>query len=134
MTDKIYSQLKQQLKNSYSPYSKFKTAAAIETDKGLFFGNNIENASYSATVCAERAAIFNAQVHGSKKFKKLYLISSSKKDDVIPCAVCLQVMSEFFDANASVIVYSFVGKKTIYKFSDLLPVSFSKKELDNAKK
>ncbi len=134
MIDKIFLQLKEQLKNSYSPYSKFRTAAAVETDKGIFFGNNVENASYSATVCAERAAILNAQVHKSKKFKKLYLISSSKKKDIIPCAICLQVMSEFFDPNTPVIIYSFLGKKTIYKFSDLLPISFSKKELNNAKK
>lgn len=134
MADKIYLQLKKQLNNCYANYSKFKTAAIVVTDKGNYKGSNIENASYSLTICAERAAIFNAISNGAKKFKELYLISSSKKLDVIPCGSCMQVIVEFFDPNAKITVYSFTGKKVVYKVKDLLPISFTKKELNNAKK
>ncbi len=134
MKDQIYSQLKKELNNSYSPYSKFKTAALVVTDKGNYLGCNIENASYSLTNCAERSAIFNAISNGAKQFKKLYLISSSNKLDVIPCGSCLQVMAEFFKPITPIVVYSNSGKVVSYQLKDLLPKTFTKKELNNAKK
>ena len=63
------------LENSYAPYSHMNFACIVETKNGNFYeGVNIENASYGATVCAERNAIFNAVSHGEKEFKTLYLI------------------------------------------------------------
>ncbi len=132
--DSIYLEVKKQLNYSYAPYSKFKTAAIVVTDKGKFAGSNVENASYSLTVCAERCAIFNAIAHGAKEFKKLYLISSSNKLDVVPCGSCLQVMAEFFNPSTPIIVYANNGKVVEYQLKDLLPTSFTKKELNNAKK
>lgn len=124
-----FSELKKILKNSYSPYSKFKTAAIVVTDKGNFAGVNVENSSYAATVCAERNAIFSAIANGAKKFKSLYVISSSKRKDIVPCAVCLQVMNEFFGPNTEIIFFNINGASIKYKFSQLLPFSFNKKQL-----
>ena len=62
------------LKNSYSPYSKFPVAAIVVMKDGReFSGVNVENASYGATICAERSAIVSAISHGYKKgdFKEL---------------------------------------------------------------
>lgn len=61
------------LKNSYSPYSKFKVSAVLETKEGeLYTGVNIENASYPAGICAERVAIFKAISEGKKILKDLF--------------------------------------------------------------
>lgn len=127
----IYQDLKKLLKNSYSPYSKFATAAIVETDKGKFYGVNIENASYGATICAERNAIFNAITNKAKKFKKLHLISNSKRRDIIPCAMCLQVMTEFFSPNTPIDVYNINGELTSYQLKDLMPYYFNSEQLFN---
>ena len=76
------------LDNCYVPYSKMHFACIVETESGNFYeGVNVENASYGATVCAERNAIFNAVSHGERKFKALYLMTSS--DEICyPCNIC----------------------------------------------
>ncbi len=127
--NQIYIKLKKLLNNSYAEYSKFKTAAILKTDKGEFCGVNVENSSSGATVCAERNAIFNAITNGSKKFIEINLISNSKLLNIVPCGMCLQVMTEFFKSNTIVNVYNIDGKITRYKFCDLLPYAFTKKEL-----
>jgi cytidine deaminase len=120
----IYQTLKTTINNAYVPYSKFKVAALVETDKGNYLGVNVENASYSATICAERVAVTNAVANGAKKFSTLYLLTNSSKTDVVPCGICLQVMSEFFKANAKIIVFNKIGKHKIYLLSQLLSTPF----------
>ena len=127
--ENIYNILKKEIKKSYSVYSNFATCALVETDKGSFIGINIENSSYSLTVCAERVAIFNAIANGAKKFKCLYLLSNSRRNDIIPCGACLQVMSEFFNSNTPIIVFNSSGKSKQYEFKDLLKITFTKKNL-----
>jgi cytidine deaminase len=56
---------------AYAPYSNFRVGAALLSDGKIYSGFNIENASYSLTVCAERVAAVNALVDGSKNFKKI---------------------------------------------------------------
>lgn len=127
--DQYFKQLKNLLKNSYAPYSKFKTAAIVVSDKGNFQGVNVENASLGATICAERNAILNAITNGSKTFKIIYIISSSKRNDIVPCAQCLQVMAEFFNPKTKIRMYNIDGKYVDYLFGDLLPYYFNKKQL-----
>lgn len=125
-----FKQLKELLNNSYAPYSKFKTAVIVSTDKGEFAGVNVENARFSSTICAERNAIFSAIARGAKKFKTIDIISSSTKQDIVPCGVCLQVMSEFFAPNTKINFYNINGKKKVYLLKDLLPFMFNKKQLN----
>jgi cytidine deaminase len=122
--DIYFKKLQQLIKNAYAPYSKFNVAAIVSTDIGEFNGVNIENSSYSATVCAERVAIFNAIANGAKKFNTLYLLTSSNKDNIVPCGMCLQVMSEFFDMNTKIIVSNKLGKSKNYTLKQLLPKAF----------
>jgi cytidine deaminase len=129
MINNIYSQLKQLLKKSYSPYSRFATAAIVETDKGNFGGVNIENAAFGETICAERVAIFNAITNGAKKIKALYLIANSHRNDITPCGACRQVMSEFFATNTPIYVYNIDQKVKKYTYGKLLPSSFTKVNL-----
>jgi cytidine deaminase len=110
--------------NSYSPYSKFRVGAAIRSEDGrIFTGTNIENASYSMTMCAERVAIFKAISEGSKIFTDIAIVSSSK-NLTFPCGACRQVMLEFSpDLHVHLDGDSFL-------LSDLLPHGFSKDALN----
>ena len=87
------------LPNSYVPYSRFHVAAALLCKDGtVYTGNNIENASYTPTVCAERCAFFKAVYDGHRDFAAIAVCGG--KDGVItgafpPCGVCRQVMREF---------------------------------------
>lgn len=118
--------LEELLLSAYAPYSDFKVAAIVEMNDGTTFtGVNIENLSFSATMCAERVAIFSAVNHGYRKgdFKALYLLA--KRDDkVMPCFVCRQVMSEFFTGEELLYTYPNDGKVTTYQIKELIPYGF----------
>ncbi len=118
---------------SYSPYSRFAVGAALLTDDGeIFTGANIESASYSPTVCAERVAFFSA-VHGGKRdFKAIAIVGGPTTEDVssftAPCGVCRQVMAEFCGPDFEIILYDGDNIKS-YTFAELLPESFGKSNL-----
>jgi cytidine deaminase len=119
-------------KRSYSPYSSFAVGAALKCkDKDLWVpGCNVENASYGGTICAERIAVFNAiSAHDCRQFEAIVLVTKTKAGD-LPCAFCLQVLSEFVDADFP--VYSANQKEIVkqYKFSELLPHPFDKTNLE----
>lgn len=80
---------------AYAPYSSFRVGAALLCDNGkVFTGCNVENASFGATNCAERTAIFKAISEGETNFLAIAITSSSKKY-TYPCGICRQVISEF---------------------------------------
>lgn len=120
-------------KNSYSPYSKFRVGAALLTNDGsVYTGCNIENASYSATICAERTAFFKAVSEGKKSFKKLAIVGMSDfeiSEYTAPCGVCRQVMREFCDDNFEIILVKSENKYKAIKLSELLPYSFTNESL-----
>ena len=93
------------MKNAYSPYSGFKVGAAILTKDGkIFTGCNVENASYGATICAERCAATKAVSEGSNEFTAIAIVSSSDKF-TYPCGICRQFLSEFFEENGTLILW-----------------------------
>ncbi len=111
-------------KNSYSPYSKLRVGAAVLTKSGkLFTGCNIENSSYSLTICAERTAIFKAVSEGYREFKAISIVSDLK-EYIPPCGACRQVL---FDLAGNVDVILLNGKKEIKisKLSSYLPMPFN---------
>ncbi|MEO0090366.1 MAG: cytidine deaminase [candidate division WOR-3 bacterium] len=91
---KYVNLLKEIIKNSYSPYSAFPVAALLVTKNNIYFGVNIENVSFSLTICAERVAIFKAISEGDRNFQKL-IIYTPTKNFIYPCGACLQVLKEF---------------------------------------
>ena len=123
--------LKRLLKNSYSPYSGFKVAAiALMKDGKSFGGVNVENASFGATVCAERVAINSAIASGYKKgdFDRLYVMVDS--DKIISCCfMCRQVITEFFPKDAEIIEMGKNGKMEKHTVSELCPYPFDKSDL-----
>lgn len=110
---------------AYAPYSKFKVGVCLKGGSGAYYmGANIENASYSATVCAERAAMYKAVYDGEKEFDAIAIISDSKTS-TMPCGVCRQVLSEFCDGEMPVICASSDGEYIVMALSDLFPAPFS---------
>ena len=119
-------------KNSYSPYSNFRVAAiAVTKDNNKFRGVNVENASFGATVCAERIAIFNAVTAGYKKgdFKELHIMCLDSNRISSSCFICRQVISELFDKDALVTLYNSIGETKTYKVSELCPYPFDEDDL-----
>ncbi len=119
------------LENAYCPYSKYRVGAAVLADSGkIYIGCNIENASYGATNCGERTAIFKAVSEGECKFTAIAVFTDVGNPPPFPCGICRQVLSEFCDADMPVIVFD--GEKSVYNLTleELLPYSF---ELKNEK-
>ncbi len=120
------------LNNSYSPYSNFPVAAAIlMKDDKIITGVNVENASFGATNCAERSAIFTAVSQGYKKEDFVEIAIVSKLDrPVPPCGICRQVLCEFFELSANVHMSSVTKKTKTVTLKDLLPYDFSSTDLE----
>lgn len=104
--------------NCYAPYSHIHVGAAVLTaDDQIISGGNVENISYGATVCAERATLCKAVSEGHRKFKALYLYT---KKQWAPCGICLQFMSEFLSPETPVVLGS-DDNEQIVTLKDLLP-------------
>ena len=108
---------------AYAPYSGFKVGAALLTTSGkIYFGCNVENASYSLTNCAERTAIFKAVSEGETKFTDLVIFSNTN-ELFYPCGACRQVISEF-SSDLKITVVSLTDKLET-NIAELLPHSFN---------
>ncbi len=121
--------LEKLLENSYAPYSGLHFACIVETKNGNFYeGVNVENASYGATICAERNAINNAISHGEKEFKVLYLMTSS--DEICyPCNLCKQTFLEFFNKDVLFNIMTKSGKMEVLTYESLMTKVFTKEDL-----
>ena len=123
------------LPQSYAPYSRFYVAAALLASDGtVYTGNNIENASYSATVCAERTAFFKAVSDGKREFEAIAVCGGPEgraKDYCPPCGVCRQVMREFCNpAEFRIFLVKEDGPVKEYRLEELLPLSFGPENLN----
>jgi cytidine deaminase len=117
---------------AHAPYSKFKVGAVLISDKGaMITGCNIENASYGGTVCAERTAILKAVSEGVTRFTDVVVVTDAKTP-AFPCALCLQVMAEFFDPETSIWVADTKRVHGVHAFSELLPQPFGPRQLNAA--
>ncbi len=116
------------MQHSWSPYSKFRVGAALLTDDGaVYTGCNIENASFGATNCAERTAIFKAVSEGKTSFSAIAIAGGPEGrigGICTPCGICRQVLSEFCGPDLTVLLVHKDGFDR-YTLGDLLPLSFS---------
>lgn len=118
-------------KMAYVPYSKFHVGAALLTeDNKLYTGCNIEIASYSPTLCAERTAIFKAISEGQRKIKAIAVVGDA--NPTFPCGVCRQVIREF-GKDAVVIVANSEDDYKEYTLDELLPHSFGPEDLESSR-
>jgi len=116
--------------NAYAPYSNYHVGACVLTKDGnLFLGANIENASFGATNCGERSALFAAYSNGYRKetIEAIAIVSDGKRI-AAPCGICRQVLSELLESDTLIILSN--GKETVESTIDeLLPMRFTIEDL-----
>jgi cytidine deaminase len=111
--------------NAYAPYSGFSVGAVLMGENGKsYFGCNVENASYSMTICAERNALFSAVADGTRSFTALAIAGGRTKQEAMeipcyPCGACLQVLSEFCKPEFPIVLAD-----GVHSLREFLPVQF----------
>jgi len=130
MEDKLLIKIAMEAREkSYSPYSRFKVGAAVYTKSGkIFTGCNIESASYSPTICAERVAISKCISEGYNDIEKIAVVGSDKSIS-FPCGVCRQFMLEF-GKDIKVICAKNIDTYKVYTVNELMPNSFGPEDLE----
>lgn len=114
---------------AYVPYSKFKVGAAVLFESGEIYGGcNVENASYGATNCAERTAIFKGVSEGETKIKAIAEVGSLE-EITYPCGICRQVLCEFGDEDMVVILGKSEDDYIVTDLKSLMPGAFRKENI-----
>ena len=121
----IFKILLEVIKNSYSPYSRFRVASLVVCGDGrIYTGVNVENSSYGLSVCAERVAVFKAVSEGCREISRVYVISDHSKP-IPPCGACLQVISEFSpEGNTEIVMLSPTGEAMRKRLTEMLTTLF----------
>ncbi|HSI06330.1 MAG: cytidine deaminase [Myxococcota bacterium] len=110
---------------AYAPYSKFRVGAAVILKSGrVVAGCNVENATYGATVCAERTALWTAvATHGERDVEAIVIVAEGD-GPVVPCALCLQIMAEFCAPSMPIVLADMNAVQERTTFGALLPRPF----------
>ncbi len=124
LENKLIEISKRAMEKSYSPYSKFRVGAALLTAEGkVYTGVNVENASFGATICAERTAVIKAVSEGDIRYKAI-AISSDADSFIYPCGICRQVLSEFDKGEMKIICSNKSGQYRSFSLSEIMPCTF----------
>ena len=123
---------------AYAPYSHYAVGAALLTKDGrVYQGCNIENASFSATNCAERTAFFKAVYDGCNDFAAIAVVGGpagkpvqAQDEPSGPCGVCRQVMQEFCGPDFEIHMQKAGGGVFTVKLPELLPFGFTKDSME----
>lgn len=111
---------------AYVPYSEYKVGAALLTAGGeVVCGCNVENATFGATCCAERTAVFSAVAQGHRAFRAIAVVTNGDAPGT-PCGICRQVLAEFGN-DIEVLCFTPEGAEALYMLSELLPHAFKLK-------
>ena len=125
--EKMLSLAREAMKMAYVPYSHYPVGACLKcTDGTLYTGCNIENASFGATNCAERTAIFKAVSEGRRDFESIAIAAGPSAP--WPCGICRQVMNEFSPGMRVMVTWD--GGSDAMPLSELLPHGFGPESLD----
>lgn len=136
---RLIDMAKEATKRSYAPYSKFSVgAAALLANGEIVTGTNQENAAYPSGLCAERTTLFYANSQYPDQAVKTLAIAARTENDFLdspipPCGACRQVILETEKRYNQPIRILLYGKENIYLIEgieDLLPLSFSKKDME----
>jgi cytidine deaminase len=121
--DNLLQAARDVLRHSHSPYSRFRVGAAVLTASGkIYTGCNIENSSFSLSVCAERTALFKAVSEGERSFTRILIVSDAE-DYITPCGACRQVISDLA-GDIDIVMTNGSGEERKMKLSELLPSAF----------
>ena len=115
---------------AYVPYSNFKVGASILMEDGsIYTGCNIENASFGATNCAERTAIFKAVSEGKVVISAVCVVGSLE-NFTYPCGICRQVLLEFAKKDCQVIIAKSIDEYIVKNLEEIIPGAFTKEDLE----
>ncbi|MCB0046269.1 MAG: cytidine deaminase [Caldilineaceae bacterium] len=113
-------------RRAYAPYSGYAVGAALlTTDGAVIYGCNVENASYPATICAERVALTSAVAQGKRDFAAIAVATQNAGS---PCGICRQVMAEL-GPEMRVYLADAAGNFSVTSVAELLPDSFTGSDL-----
>ncbi|MBR3312263.1 MAG: cytidine deaminase [Solobacterium sp.] len=118
------------LKNAYAPYSHYHVGACVLAKDGrTFYGANVENASYGATICAERNAVFNAYSNGCRKddIEAIAIVSDGGRLGA-PCGMCRQVLCELLNQDTPIYLSNGTEEKDT-NIAELLPMQFTMEDV-----
>jgi cytidine deaminase len=116
---------------SYAPYSGFRVGAAVLAGSEVYRGANVENASYSVAICAERVAAAQAVISGARDIRAV-AVTSSAPAPAPPCGACRQFLYEF-DPDMLVISEGMSGDRKTWRLSELLQDGFGPAHLFSAR-
>lgn len=123
-SEELIELARQARESAYAPYSKFKVGAVVESSDGrVFTGCNVENSSYSLTMCAERVALGKAVSEGARDFVRMAVIADAYAP-VPPCGACRQVISELCGKHVEVVMVNLRGQIETHTVAQLLPEAF----------
>ena len=125
----LIKKAEQARREAYAPYSGFSVGAALLTKSGLCYtGANIENASFTPTVCAERVAFFGALHAGERDFSAIAVVGGKSDGEITeycpPCGVCRQIMAEFCQGDFLILLSNGAEIKA-YTLDELFPNRFT---------
>jgi cytidine deaminase len=126
----LEDQAKAAQQRAYAPYSKFKVGAALRASGQVFEGANVENASYSLAICAERTAMSAAVLAGARSLEEVAVCTDASPPSS-PCGACRQFLYEFAADPTKVTVTAInpAGERRSWTLAELLPAGFSGREL-----
>ena len=111
----------------------------MATDRGVFTGANVENASYSLAICAERVAAATAVAAGARRIEAVAVVGARRdpetgkdvpKDPTPPCGACRQFLYEF-DPGMTIVSEGTNGERKRWRLSELLVDGFGPSDLQN---
>ena len=132
--ERLVQAARQARSRSYAPYSHFAVGAAVQGESGtIYTGCNIECASFSATCCAERVAVYHAVAAGEKSMCAVAVAGGAQGQPVCgrtaPCGICRQVLSEFAEKDMPVLMTVSEEAYEEVTLESLLPLSFGPQDL-----
>ena len=112
--------------NAYAPYSGFMVGAAVLSESGkIYVGCNVENATYSLTLCAERVALVKALSDGHAVFTRIAVVADTDAPTP-PCGPCRQLLWEYC-GDIDIILGNLTGPKGRFRLAALLPLPFDRR-------
>lgn len=128
--DIMIEKAREAMANTYSPYSHFPVGCCIRTSKNrLYSGCNVENASYSLTLCAEGSAIAQMVSNGEKVIEEVVVMGTGKAL-CAPCGACRQRIREFASLETPIHICGPEGLRKTMTLAELLPESFGPHNLE----